>query len=143
LGSRLDAEANLSDPQTGSEFFYNDQLDGDDPRFNIVLPYTGRYVIGVGAFNSNSTGFYRLNISVLESAGAPVLTSVTKLAKKLIEVTGAGFTTGSRVEVNGETRKTTFINSGTLRAKVKARVGDAVTVSNPPDNRRSNPLLVQ
>jgi hypothetical protein len=143
LGSRLDAEANLLDPETGVEYFYNDQYDGDDPRFNIVLPYTGRYVIGVGAFDSNSSGFYRLNVSLVSSAGAPVITSVTRLSKKLIQVTGAGFTNGSRVELNANTRKTTFIDSGTLRAKVKSRVGDVVTVLNPPDDRRSNPLVVQ
>jgi len=143
LGSRLDPEVNLLDPQTGTEYFYNDQYDGDDPRYNIVLPYTGRYVIGVGAFNSNSSGFYRLNLSLVASTGAPIVTSVVRISKKLIEIAGAGFTSGATVEVNGKERKTTFINSGTLRAKVKSRVGDVVTVSNPPDDRRSNPLLVQ
>jgi hypothetical protein len=143
LGSRLDAEVNLLDPATGVEYFYNDQYDGDDPRFNIVLPYTGRYVIGVGAFNSNSRGFYRLNLSLVSSSGAPIITSVTRVSKKLIEVTGTGFTNGSLIEVNGDARKTTLINSGTLHAKVKSRVGDVVTVLNPPDDRRSNPLLVQ
>jgi hypothetical protein len=143
IGSRLDAEVNLLDPESGAEFFFNDQYDGDDPRFNIVLPYTGRYVIGVGAFDTNSSGFYRLNVSLVASTGAPILTRVTRLSKKLIEVTGAGFTSASRVEVNSDTRKTTFINSGTLRAKVKAKVGAVVTVSTPPDDRRSNPLVVQ
>lgn len=143
LGSRLDAEINLLDPAMGVEYFYNDQYDGDDPRFNIVLPYTGRYVIGVGAFSSDSRGFYRLNLSLVSSSGAPIITSITRVSKKLIEVTGTGFTNGSLVEVNGDTRNTTFINSGTLRAKVKSRVGDVITVLNPPDDRRSNPLLVQ
>lgn len=143
LGSRLDAEMNLLDPTTGVEYFYNDQYDGEDPRFNIVLPFTGRYVIGVGAFNSNSSGFYRLNLSSVSSSGAPIITGVTRLSKKLVEVKGAGFTSGSLVEVNGNIRNTTFINSGTLRAKVKSRVGNVVTVSNQPDDRRSNPLVVQ
>ncbi|HVG20300.1 MAG TPA: PPC domain-containing protein, partial [Blastocatellia bacterium] len=143
LGSRLDAEINLLDPDTGVEYFYSDQYDGDDPRFNIVLPHTGRYVIGVGAFNSNSRGFYRLNISLVSSSGGPIITGITRLSKKFIEVTGSGFTNGSLVEVNADARNTTFIKSGTLRAKVKSRVGDVVTVSNPPDDRRSNPLLVQ
>ncbi|HKP11541.1 MAG TPA: PPC domain-containing protein [Blastocatellia bacterium] len=143
LGSGLDAEVNLSDPQTGAEFFYNDQNDGDDPRFNIVLPYTGRYVIGVGAFNSNSAGYYRMNVSVVGGAGAPLITQVTRLSKKLIEVSGTGFVAGARVNVNGVDRNTTFVSSGTLRAKVKARPGNAVTVANPPDDRRSNPLIVQ
>jgi Bacterial pre-peptidase C-terminal domain len=143
LGSRLDAEVNLTDPQSGAEFFYNDQTDGDDPRFNIVLPYTGRYVIGIGAFNLNSTGFYRLNASLVSGAGSPVLTQVTRLSKKLIEVQGIGFAAGATVSVNGSDRKTTFMSSGTLRAKVKSRSGDVVTVANPPDDRRSNPLIMQ
>ena len=143
LGSDLDAEINLIDPITGIEFFYNDQNDGADPRFNIVLPYTGRYVIGIGAFNSNSSGFYRLNASLVSAAGAPVVTRVSTLAKKLIEVSGEGFRSGSIVEVNGIARKTTVIDSQTLRAKVKAKAGNVVTVKNPPDERRSNPLLVQ
>jgi hypothetical protein len=143
LGSRLDAEVNLSDPATGAEFFYNDQSDGDDPRFNIVLPYTGRYVIGVGAFNANSKGFYRLNISLVSGAGAPIVTQITRISKKLIEVSGAGFVAGARVNVNGVDRTTTFISNGTLRAKVKARTGDLLTVANPPDDRRSNPIIVQ
>jgi hypothetical protein len=143
FGSRLDAEMNLTDPQTGLEYFYNDQLDGDDPRFNIVLPYTGRYIIGVGAFNSNSTGFYRLNASLVSQTGAPLITRVTRLAKKLLEVEGLGFSNGTIVEVNGEVRKTSNLTSSILRAKVKIRVGDLVTVINPPDGRRSNPMLVQ
>ncbi|HWP44080.1 MAG TPA: PPC domain-containing protein, partial [Blastocatellia bacterium] len=106
LGSRLDAEFNLLDPESGVEFFYNDQNDGDDPRFNIVLPYTGRYVIGVGAFNENSRGFYRLNASLVSSDGAPVLGSIIRLSGKKFDVTGAGFRSGTVVEVNGRPRKT-------------------------------------
>ncbi len=143
FGSRLDPEMNLTDPQTGLEYFYNDQFDGDDPRFNIVLPYTGRYIIGVGAFNSNSTGFYRLNASLVSKNGAPLITRVTRIAKKLLEVEGVGFSSATIVEVNGIVRNTTNLTPGILRAKVKIKVGDLVTVINPPDSRRSNPLLVQ
>ena len=143
LGSRLDAEINVTDPQTGLEFFFNDQFDGDDPRFNIVLPYTGRYVLGVGAFNSNSTGFYRLNASLASQTGAPLITRVTRLAKKLFEVEGLGFSIGTIVEVNGVVRNTSNLTPGILRAKGKIRAGDIVTVINPPDARRSNPMLVQ
>lgn len=143
IGSQLDTEINLSDPATGAEFFYNDQKDGDDSRYNIVLPYTGRYVIGIGSFNSSSSGFYRLNVSLVAGTGAPVITAITRIDKKFLAVTGTGFTAGSVVEVNGDRRKTTVTGSGILRAKVKARAGDFVTVSNPPDDRRSNPLIVQ
>jgi hypothetical protein len=100
-------------------------------------------VIGIGAFNTNSSGFYRMNISVVTGAGAPLITRLTRLAKKSLEVEGAGFGPGTRVEVNGVARKTTFINSGTIRAKVKVKAGNVVTVSNPPDDRRSNPLVFQ
>ena len=143
LGSPLDAEINLIDPASGIQYFYNDQNDGSDPRFNIVLPLTGRYAIGVGAFANNSTGFYRLNASLVTAAGAPTLSTVTKLAKKLIEVTGAGFTDQSVVEVNGSARRTTFLSSGRLQAKVKIKSGSVVTVSTPPESRRSNPLVFQ
>lgn len=143
LGSRLDSEINVLDPESGVEFFYNDQFDGDDSRFNIVLPYTGRYVIGIGSFNSNSSGFYRLNASLIPADGAPLITGVSRLAKKLIELKGVGFTAGSVVEVNSSGRRTTFVDERTLRAKVKARSGDVVTVSSSADNRRSNPLIVQ
>lgn len=143
LGSRLDAEINLLDPQTGVEYFYNDQNDGDDPRFNIVLPFTGQYVIGIGAFDSDSRGFYRLNASLVPGAGAPRVDTAIKLAKKLLEITGEGFVPGTVVEVNGVERKTTLVNSGTLRAKVKARAGDIITVITPPDDRRSNPLILR
>jgi hypothetical protein len=141
LGSRLDAEMNLSDPSTGVEFFYSDQVEGDDPRFNIVLPYTGRYVIGVGSFNSNSEGFYRLNASLVSSNGAPIINSVTKLEKKLIEVAGTGFNSSSVIEVNGKRIRTTFVSSFLLRGKVKIKPNKVVTVTNDPDRRRSNPLV--
>ncbi|HEV8482251.1 MAG TPA: PPC domain-containing protein [Blastocatellia bacterium] len=142
LGSRLDPEINLTDPGSGVEFFFNDQYDGDDSRFNIVLPHTGRYVIGIGSFESSSRGFYRLNASLVSSEGAPMITSVTRLAKKSAEVVGTGFSEGTVIEVNSRRVKTSIITSGTLRAKAKVKVGHVVTVANPPDDRRSNPLIV-
>ena len=142
LGSRLDPEINLTDPDTGVEYFFNDQYDGDDARFNIVLPHTGRYVIGIGSFESSSRGFYRLNASLVPAEGAPTITSVTRLGKKSAEVVGIGFSEGTVIEVNSRRVKTSIITSGTLRAKAKVKVGQVVTVSNPPDDRRSNPLIV-
>ena len=142
LGSRLDPEINLTDPDSGVEYFFNDQYDGDDSRFNIVLPHTGRYVVGIGSFESSSRGFYRLNASLVSSEGAPVITSVTRLAKKSAEVVGTGFSEGTVIEVNSRRVKTSLISSGTLRAKAKVKVGHVVTVSNAPDDRRSNPLIV-
>jgi hypothetical protein len=143
LGSRLDSEINLIEPETELQYVYNDQNDGDDSRYNIVLPYTGRYAIGVGAFANGRRGFYRLNISLVSSDGAPVLTGVTREGKKKALITGAGFTEGSAIEINGKVVRTTTLDGGTLRAKGKIRVGNVVTVTNPPDGRRSNPLIVQ
>jgi hypothetical protein len=143
LGSRLDPEINLSDPETGLEYFYNDQYDGDDSRFNIVLPYSGRYVIGIGAFNGDSSGFYRLNASLVPSTGAPALATVTRLTKKSAVVTGSDFADGARIEVNGRKVRTIVIGDGTLRAKGKVRIGDVITVASPPDDRRSNPLILE
>ncbi len=143
IGSGLDSEISLVDATTGVEYFYNDQNDGDDSRFNIVLPATGRYVIGIGAFGSNSAGFYRLNVSTVSGANAPVITTLVQESKKVLLVAGTGFRSGSVVEVNGRARKTKLLSSGILRAKVKTAVGDVVTVSNPPDDRRSNPLIKQ
>jgi hypothetical protein len=143
LGSSLDAEMNLSDPQTGIEYFYSDQADGDDPRFNIVLPFTGRYVIGVGAFARNSSGFYRLNLSLVSGEGAPLITGINRISKKLFEVSGSSLTSGTRAETNGIQRKTTFVGPGLIRVKAKTKAGTVVTVTNSPDGRRSNPLVVQ
>lgn len=141
LGSGLDSAVNLADAVTGTVFFYNDQEDRDDSRFNIVLPHSGRYIVGIGAFNSNSSGFYRLNLSLTPGGSAPSIAQLRRVAKKLIEVEGLRLEPGAIVEVNGESRKTTRVDAGTLRAKVKLRSGDVVTVKNPPDGRRSNPLV--
>ena len=143
LGSSLDAEMNLSDPQTGIEYFYSDQADGDDPRFNIVLPFTGRYIIGVGAFARNSSGFYRLNLSLVPGVGAPLITGITRISKKLFEVSGSSLSSGTRAETNGIQRRTTFVGPGLIRVKAKTKAGTIVTVTNSPDGRRSNPLVVQ
>ena len=143
LGSRLDSILNLTDPQSGIELFYSDQEDGDDSRFNIVLPYTGRYVVGVGSFNTNSEGFYRLNFSLVPKIGAPTITNLIPVAKKLFDVQGSDFSSGAVIEVNGIPRKTTVQSGGVLRGKAKLRAGDVVTVANAPDGRRSNPLIAQ
>lgn len=141
LGSSLDPEINLLDPVTGVQYLYNDQRDGDDSRFNIMLPYTGAYIVGIDSFEQRSQGFYRLNISLVPGDAAPLITSLERLAKKLLEVRGTGFNSSAVVEVNGTPRRTTILDSGTVRAKVKIQSGDVVTVSNGPDGRRSNPLI--
>ena len=142
FGSDLDSEIILADPLTGVEFFYNDQNDGDDSRFNIVLPYTGRYVIGVGASDSDSKGYYRLNLSLVPALDAPIVTDLKRPSKKLLEVEGARFRSGSVIELDGRPVSTTYVNSNRLRTKQKVKTGTVVTVSGPPDGRRSNPMIV-
>ncbi|HEU4387502.1 MAG TPA: PPC domain-containing protein [Blastocatellia bacterium] len=141
LGSTLDPEINLLDPVTGVQYFYNDQRDGDDSRFNIMLPYTGVFIIGIDSFEERSQGFYRLNISLVPGDDAPLISGLVRLAKKSLEVRGRGFNSSAVVEVNGIARQTFILDSGTVRAKVKIRSGDVVTISNGPDERRSNPLI--
>jgi hypothetical protein len=143
FGSNLDAAVNLTDPVSGAELFFNDDMDGQDPRFNIVLPFTGTFVIGIASFESGSSGFYRMNVSLVSGAGAPVITQVTQLSRKLFEVTGTGFIGGTTASLDGTDVRTNLLTSNTLRSKVKNKVGTFVTVANPPDGRRSNPMMIQ
>ena len=143
FGSDLDSEIILADPLSGVEFIYNDQHDGDDSRLNIVLPFTGRYVVGVGASDSDSRGYYRLNLSLVPALDAPIVADLSRPSKKLLEVGGARFRSGSVIELNGRAVSTTYVNPNRLRTKVKVKAGMVVTVSGPPDGRRSNPMIVQ
>ncbi|HWX42668.1 MAG TPA: hypothetical protein VN345_16065, partial [Blastocatellia bacterium] len=117
-------------------------LDGSDSRFNLVLPFTGTYVIAIDAFNQDSSGTYRLNLSLLPGNNAPVLTGFSILGPKQIQVTGTGLQSGATVAVNGFDKRTSQVDSGTFVARAKAKRGQTVTIANP-DGRRSNPLLIQ
>ena len=143
LGSNLDSELNLTDPVSGAELFFNDDEDGQDSRFNIVLPFTGTYVLGIGSFEGKSAGFYRLNVSLVSGAGAPMITQVRRLAKKLFEVDGTGFLDGAVAAVNGGDARTNFVSGSVLRGKAKTKTGTVITVANPGDGRRSNPIIMQ
>lgn len=143
FGSKLDAEMNLFDPATGIEYFFNDNLDGSDPRFNIVLPYTGTYVIGVDASGGASSGFYSLNLSLVSGKDAPGIMTLTTQGPKHIQVNGFGFSQGGALNVNGTDIPTRLIDRHDLRGKRRWKTGDVVTVSISPDGRRSNPLIIQ
>ncbi|HKV41195.1 MAG TPA: hypothetical protein VJX67_18460 [Blastocatellia bacterium] len=143
LGSSLVSEINLTDPATGVVYFYNNHLDGDDPRFNIVLPYTGNYMIGLDALGAATSGFYRLNLSLVPGAGAPTVTGVTVLGPKTMKVSGAGFSPSPIVSLNALDRPTVKVSKGLLKAHGKGAAGKVVTVSIGPDGRRSNPLIIQ
>lgn len=142
IGSSLVSELTLSDAVTGIEYFSSDHDDGDDPRFNILLPITGTYVIGVASI-SGPGGFYRMNVSFVPGDNSPTIATVTRIGKKLIDITGTGLNSNSIVEVDGTQVRTFAVQKGELNAKAKAKRGAVITVANLPDLRRSNPLVVQ
>jgi hypothetical protein len=143
FGSPLVSAVTLTDSTTGTQYFSSDHNDGNDPRFNIVLPATGAYVIGVVPIDGSPGGFYRMNVSLVPGANSPLVTAVTRLKAKVISVTGVGLNLSSIVEVNGKQVDTTVVDKGQLNARSKAKPGAVVTVANLPDLRRSNPLILQ
>jgi hypothetical protein len=144
FGSSLVSALTLTDPSTGLQYFTSHHNDGNDPRFNIVLPFTGPYVIGVVPIDGSPGGFYRMNVSFVPGDGSPLVTGATHSKPKVIAVTGSGFDPiNSIAEVNGNQVVTGIDNSHNLRAHSKARPGAVVTVANLPDLRRSNPIIVQ
>jgi len=155
--SALDSIVGLYDDGGGLLFAY-DEDDADpanpDTRFNIVLPYSGRYYLSVGdAFDrGNSAGDYYYSLSLTDQSGAlaPRVTGVklnpSGLAKKVI---GSGFdrrdafaeltadnTIAERLNSFPAPKKpTTAIK---LSPAVEVFSGDVFTVVNG-DGRRSNP----
>src|SRR5262249_48248350 len=63
LGSPLVTSVTLSDALTGIRYFASDHVDGNDPRFNILLPANAVYVLSVAAIGGSPGGFYRMNVS--------------------------------------------------------------------------------
>jgi len=143
FGSTLVSQLTLTDPVSGIQYFSSDHNDGNDPRFNILLPFTGTYVIGVAPLPGSPGDFYRMNVSFVPGDNSPVITSVTHIGRKLIDITGTSLNSSSIVEVDGTQVKTTLVQKGELNAKAKAKTGAVITVANLPDLRRSNPLVVQ
>lgn len=156
----IDAELFFSEMDPVVEFYDDgggflfgvDDVDGLDPRFNIVLPYTGLYFLGV--FDAQGIGtsasYYSMNVSVQSGALAPRVTSFKFTDGNLLkQVRGSGFLTsgdGAYAELNS-----VEISSGNaprkpftaikVRPGVRVRDNDVVTVVNP-DGRRSNPGVV-
>lgn len=136
----------------GGFLFGVDDTDGFDPRFNIVLPYTGLYFIGVFDAQgiSTSSSYYSLNVSVQSGALAPRVTSFKFTNFTVLkQVRGFGFQTAgdgayaelNSVEINSlnaPRKPTTAIK---VRPGVQTHRNDVVTVVNP-DGRRSNPGVI-
>jgi hypothetical protein len=154
--STLDSIVGLYDDGGGLLFAY-DEDDADptnpDTRFNIVLPYTGRYYVSVGdAFErGNGAGdyYYSLSLTAQSGALAPRVTgvklTVADFAKKVI---GSGFSKNAFAELTADNTIARRLNSFPAPNKPKTAIklsppievftGDVFTVVNR-DGRRSNP----
>jgi hypothetical protein len=144
-GGGLVSQLQLIDPSNNLVYFTNSLTDGGDPRFNIVLPYTGEYVITVTPIDGSTGGEYDLNLSLVPSTagpGAPTLISAVHTKPKLIQVTGTQLSAKSIVEANSVQKSTQKIKKGVLQGKVTGGTGTVITVANLPDLRRSNPILL-
>ena len=150
--SLMDPVVELYD-DNGGFLFGVDDADGLDPRFNIVLPYTGEYFLVV--YNREADGgdefYYTLNLSTQSAALAPRVRGYKIVNGQFLKrVTGNGFVAsngGSYVEIEGfevpsrpAPRKPTTVMKVAPAQSVSR--GEVLTVVNP-DGRRSNPGVIQ
>jgi hypothetical protein len=147
LLSLMDPVVELFD-SNGNFLFGADDTDGLDPRFNIVLPYSGTYYLAVSNrdFAGGNGFYYSMNVSLQSAALAPHVERFKIVDGELRRIFGDRFTRvgiGSHAEINGESVRSSAVpKRPTTRVKVNppqpVRRGDVVTVVNP-DGRRSNP----
>jgi hypothetical protein len=150
--SEADMVVELLDRE-GRFIFGSDDFDGRDPRFNIVLPYSGTFYLLAYDLNRDegSRGhYYSLNISTQSAALAPVALTFKTTGGLLRVVRGTGFDPsdgGSKVEIdallqpsfNVPARPTTDVR---LSPRGYLSGSDTITVVNP-DGRRSNPIILR
>lgn len=146
--SLMDPVVELYD-ENGGFLFGVDDADGLDPRFNILLPYSGTYYIAV--YNAQAEGGngyqYTLNLSTQDGSDSPRITGFKVINGQLLKkVLGTGFRAGARAEIDSflvaskpAPRKPTTVVKLTPARSI--RRGDVVTVVNG-DGRRSNPGVV-
>lgn len=150
--SEMDAVVELYDSQA-KLLFYSDDFDGFDPRFNIVLPYTGSYYLVVYDLNDEtfSTGhYYSMNISAQSAVLAPRATAYKTRSGRLSMVRGTGFDPtngGSTVEIDGDAQPSFHVLAAPTTKLKLSPTGflsgsDSITVVNP-DGRRSNPIILR
>lgn len=155
FASDMDPVVELYDDR-GGFLFGVDDTDGADPRFNLVLPYSGTYYLQVYDRDliGGSTYYYSMNVSLQSAVGSPTVSAFKVIVggstgQLLKQVRGTGYTSsngGSAVEIDGvEVPSRPAPVSPTTRIKVKPGQpvdhGQSVTVVNP-DGRRSNPGIV-
>lgn len=151
FNSSMDAVAELYD-DTGGFLFGVDDTDGIDPRFNILLPYTGTYYLAIydrDGFGGDSY-YYSVNLSTQSGALAPRISRFKIVNNSLLKrIIGSGFTRangGTFAEINSQEvgggpppqAPTTRVKLSPAQTVVD---GDVVTVVNP-DGRRSNPGII-
>jgi hypothetical protein len=144
-GGTLISQLQLIDPSNNVIYFTNSHTDGDDPRFNIVLPYTGEYLMTITPL-SGTSGEYDFNLSQVPSTagpGAPSISSASHNKPKLIQVSGTQLGNESTVEADSLGRPTSRIKKNLLQGHVTGGAGTVITVRNSPDGRRSNPFILQ
>jgi hypothetical protein len=151
LLSLMDPVVELFD-SNGNFLFGADDTDGLDPRFNIVLPYSGTYYLAVSnrVLAGGDGYYYSVNLSLQSAALAPHVERFKIVDGDLRRIFGDRFTRvgiGSHAEINGESVRSSAVpKRPTSRVKVNppqpVRRGDVVTVVNP-DGRRSNPGVIE
>jgi hypothetical protein len=134
----------------GHRLFANDDMDGRDSRFNILIPATGNYYLKIADYSGGGgMGYtYIASVSAQFGTGAPTITALKYNATngKLKKVVGTGFDPSTMfVEVDtGIIPSLPSAANPTTVRKVKPQFllpsGAMVTMSNP-DGRRSNPML--
>jgi hypothetical protein len=148
FGSTLVAQLTLSDPSNGQVYFTNSGEDNDatDPRFNIVLPYSGTYQIEISPVSGSPGDSYVLNLTTVPGKagpGAPTAISATHTKPGIVQVKGKLVNKDTEVEVNSVARATAFIGQSTVNGHSSAGTGAVVTIANLPDKRRSNPIFIK
>lgn len=154
VGIYDDTFTSIVDGRAGGFLFVDDDdeastLGGADPRFNIVLPYSGVFYLIVTdyfGFGGNSF-YYSINISNQSGAGAPRVTGVKDNGVLMKKVIGSGFVAtgvGSKAELNSDPIGRSYpaprkpATQIVIKPGIEIFRGDVVTVVNP-DGRRSNP----
>jgi len=156
----VDAELFLSDMDPVVELFDDgggylfgvDDTDGLDPRFNLVLPYSGAFYLAI--YDANDRGgdtyYYSINVSIQDGTESPVITGFKIQSGNLLKrVLGSKIVSsggGTRAEINSvQVPSKPAPRNPTKAVKLTPFVpigrGDVVTLVNP-DGRRSNPGVI-
>lgn len=133
----------------GMMLFPADDMDGKDTRFNLVLPYTGRYFLRLSDYSGSGSPFhvYVISVSLQDGTASPHITGLkfnpSGLLKKVI---GNNFNPlAERVEVGGA--PISIVPSAPKPTTViKVKPPFAVPADHPitvlvGNGRRSNPVF--